>query len=112
MPSTPSSLKYFRCSASSRDIAGKERFGGVEDLRRDHGFGLQRHVDGAVNLPLPELAGRVGELNGRPLAVVCASGYRSTVAASVLERSGFHRLYNVAGGMKAWIESGLPKEAT
>lgn len=69
------------------------------------------HVDGAVNLPLPELAGRVGELNGRPLAVVCASGYRSTVAASVLERSGFHRLYNVAGGMKAWIESGLPTVA-
>jgi hydroxyacylglutathione hydrolase len=68
----------------------------------------QGHVAVAVNLPLSELAFRIGELNGEPLALVCGSGYRSTVAASVLERSGFRRLYNVAGGMNAWTEAGLP----
>lgn len=66
------------------------------------------HVSGAVNLPLPELAFRTGELDGEPLALLCGSGYRSTVAASVLERSGFNQLHNVSGGMKAWKEAGLP----
>ena len=71
----------------------------------------QGHVPGAVHMPLPELALRIGELNGNPLALVCGSGYRSTVAASVLERSGFHRLYNLIGGMKAWAKAGLPTVA-
>lgn len=66
------------------------------------------HVSGALHLPLPELALRSRELNGEPLAVVCGSGYRSTVAASVLARSGFHRLHNVIGGMTAWKGAGLP----
>lgn len=82
----------------------------VIDVRRADEW-RQGHVPGAVNLPLPELALRTGDLNGEPLALVCGSGYRSTVAASVLERSGFRRLYNVAGGMNAWTEAGLPKIA-
>jgi hydroxyacylglutathione hydrolase len=68
----------------------------------------QSHVPGAVHLPLPELARRTGELNGEPLALVCGSGYRSTVAASVLEREGFPGLHNVIGGMRAWSGEGLP----
>lgn len=66
------------------------------------------HIAGAVHLPLAELAGRTGELNGEPLALVCGSGYRSTVAASVLERSGLRGLHNVTGGMTAWKRAGLP----
>lgn len=66
------------------------------------------HIPGADHLPLPELSLRTGELNGEPIALVCGSGYRSTVAASVLERAGFRGLHNVIGGMTAWKGAGLP----
>jgi hydroxyacylglutathione hydrolase len=55
------------------------------------------------------LAERAAELRGRePLAIVCGSGYRSTVAASVLERAGFTDFINMTGGMAAWTRAGLP----
>ena len=38
----------------------------------------------------------------RPVAAICAGGYRSSIATSVLERLGFLRATNVVGGMAAW----------
>ena len=46
---------------------------------------------------------------GDGVAVVCGSGYRSTVAASVLQRAGFEHVINVTGGMQAWRKAGLPE---
>jgi rhodanese-related sulfurtransferase/glyoxylase-like metal-dependent hydrolase (beta-lactamase superfamily II) len=70
------------------------------------------HAPGAVNLPLPELIARVDELDaGRPTAVICASGYRSSAAASLLRRAGFARLWNVSGGTNAWVAAGLATES-
>jgi hydroxyacylglutathione hydrolase len=68
------------------------------------------HIDGALHIMGGELAQRVDELprDGRPIAVICGGGYRSTVAASMLERAGFKGLLNVPGGMGAWIREGLP----
>ena len=43
-----------------------------------------------------------------PLAVVCQSGYRSTVVASVLARAGVTNVVHVTGGMGAWQQAGLP----
>jgi rhodanese-related sulfurtransferase len=43
---------------------------------------------------------------------VCASGYRSGIACSVLERAGFRRLTNATGGMDAWRRAGLPLSVT
>jgi hydroxyacylglutathione hydrolase len=43
-----------------------------------------------------------------PIALVCGGGYRSTVAASVLERAGVSPVFNVTGGMTAWKAAGLP----
>jgi glyoxylase-like metal-dependent hydrolase (beta-lactamase superfamily II)/rhodanese-related sulfurtransferase len=61
------------------------------------------HIAGAMHIPLNELAARAGELDPkRPVAVICASGYRSSIAASVLERAGLARAINVVGGMTAW----------
>lgn len=65
------------------------------------------HLSGALHLPLPELPRRIGELDGEPLALICGSGYRSTVAASVLERAGARGLHNVIGGMRAWSGAGF-----
>jgi hydroxyacylglutathione hydrolase len=63
-----------------------------------------RHIMGGC------LADRVDELRDgdTPIAVVCGQGYRSTVAASVLERAGIAPVFNVTGGMTAWEQAGLP----
>jgi hydroxyacylglutathione hydrolase len=68
------------------------------------------HIEGAIHLFGGTLVDHLAEIppTGAPLALVCASGYRSTVAASVLERAGFHDLRNLAGGMSAWQRAGLP----
>jgi hydroxyacylglutathione hydrolase len=44
----------------------------------------------------------------KPIAVVCGSGYRSSVAASVLRRAGFDHVTNVSGSMTAWDQAHLP----
>jgi hydroxyacylglutathione hydrolase len=44
----------------------------------------------------------------RPLAVVCGSGYRSSVSASLLTCSGRTQVLNVLGGMTAWNAAGYP----
>lgn len=61
------------------------------------------HVEGSVNLPLARLQERADELpRDRPLVLVCASGYRSSIAASLLRRQGFDGIWDLVGGMEAW----------
>ncbi|HEY6049780.1 MAG TPA: MBL fold metallo-hydrolase, partial [Thermoanaerobaculia bacterium] len=65
-------------------------------------------IPDAVAVPLNELPDRTDELDrAAPVAAICAGGYRSAIAASVLERAGFSRVANVVGGMDAWTASGL-----
>lgn len=59
----------------------------VLDVRRDDEYRAS-HLPGAVNIPLHELLGRLGEVPAGRLWVHCASGYRAGVAASLLERVG------------------------
>jgi hydroxyacylglutathione hydrolase len=90
--------------------AALERGGAVNvlDVRGD-GEWSEGHIDGAVHVHGGLLEDRLDEVprNGRPLAVICGSGYRSTVAASVLKRAGFEDVRNVPGGMRAWRSAGL-----
>ena len=82
----------------------------VLDVRRAGEF-EGGHVPWAINVPLHELERRVAEAGSdRPLAVICAGGYRSSIAASILARHGFTRLFSVTGGTGAWIQQGLPVE--
>ncbi|MFD0478383.1 rhodanese-like domain-containing protein [Nonomuraea thailandensis] len=46
------------------------------------------HIDGAVHVPLPELAARAGDVPAGAVWVHCGSGYRATAAASLLARAG------------------------
>ena len=60
------------------------------------------HVDGAVNVPVGELPGRVAELHDRaPVATICESGYRSSLASSLLLRAGVP-VVNVSDGTAAY----------
>jgi len=74
----------------------------VVDVRRPMEF-QGGHIANAVHVPLHELARRALSLDpDKPVAIICASGYRSSIATSVLERLGFRHFSNVVGGMNAW----------
>jgi rhodanese-related sulfurtransferase len=62
-----------------------------------------RYIDGALHIPLTELAGRLDELpaEGR-LVVHCAGGHRSSIAASLLRQRGRAEVYDLVGGYGAW----------
>jgi hydroxyacylglutathione hydrolase len=67
------------------------------------------HISGSVGLSLNHLAGRLSELpKTKPLLVYCAGGYRSSIAASLLQRAGFEQVSEIAGGMAAWEAATLP----
>jgi glyoxylase-like metal-dependent hydrolase (beta-lactamase superfamily II) len=61
------------------------------------------HIASARHLPLNELAPRAAEFDRQsPITAICAGGYRSSIATSLLEQQGFSRITNVVGGMTAW----------
>jgi hydroxyacylglutathione hydrolase len=67
------------------------------------------HIPGAINIDLSRLGDRISEIDPRrPAVVVCAGGYRSIAAASLLARADFRRLFNIIGGTNAWIQGGHP----
>jgi hydroxyacylglutathione hydrolase len=62
-----------------------------------------RHIDASVNVPLNHLQERIAEIpRHRRIAVHCAGGYRSSMAASILHQYGITDLIEVAGGLAAW----------
>ena len=63
----------------------------------------QKHIAASVSIPLNHLAERLRELpKDRPLLVYCAGGYRSSIAASLLQKHGFEHVSEIAGGLAAW----------
>lgn len=78
------------------------------DVREQSEFAAG-HVAGAIHIPFHHLTERLGQLDrARPVALICASGHRSAIGASLLERAGFARVINVTGGMNAWRATRLP----
>jgi len=79
----------------------------VLDVRRPSEY-RDGHVPRAISFPLgPEIAEAVQHLDRESTtAVICAGGYRSSAATSILEAQGFHQLLNVTGGTNAWIKAG------
>jgi glyoxylase-like metal-dependent hydrolase (beta-lactamase superfamily II)/rhodanese-related sulfurtransferase len=69
----------------------------------------QKRIDGSLHVPLSQLLDRLSELpTDRALVVHCAGGYRSSLAASLLQRRGFTLVSELAGGISAWERAGLP----
>jgi len=63
----------------------------------------QKFIDGSLSIPLNHLSERMEELpRSRPLLLYCAGGYRSSIAASLLQQRGFDRVSEIAGGLAAW----------
>lgn len=66
------------------------------------------HLEGARQIPLPELASRVDEVAGwkdKPVLLVCRSGRRSGQAAELLRAAGYRHPINLEGGMIGWRSS-------
>lgn len=79
------------------------------DVRAQMEF-QDNHIDGATNIPAPELRTRYTELDpGKPTVLICSTGNRSSLGASFLRRHGFKKVSNVAGGMTGYSAAGYTK---
>jgi glyoxylase-like metal-dependent hydrolase (beta-lactamase superfamily II) len=69
----------------------------------------QKHIGDSLGIPLNRLAENLKTLpKDRRLLVYCAGGYRSSIAASLLQRDGFGPVGEIAGGIVAWEAAKLP----
>lgn len=77
---------------------------------RSPGEWKQGHIPGAKHIFLPEVPKKTGELSKqKPIAVYCDSGYRASLAASILKTDGFD-VRNVPGSWQAWLNAKYPVE--
>ena len=81
----------------------------VVDVRSDKEW-AGGHIDGAQHIMLGDLPKQLEQLpTDRPLITVCGSGYRSSIAASLLAQHGFSNVSSMNGGMTAWDQQKLAK---
>jgi hydroxyacylglutathione hydrolase len=82
----------------------------VIDVRQASEY-VAGHVPGALHITAGSLPDRLADLpRERPIATICASGYRASVAASLLRSAGFPDVSWVADGLPAWEAQGHPVE--
>jgi uncharacterized membrane protein YdjX (TVP38/TMEM64 family)/rhodanese-related sulfurtransferase len=103
-------------SSPMTDIATlQQRLAGGEDVTivdvrsPEEYAGALGHIRDSLNLPLPELPGRLSELEPlrqRALVLVCRTDVRSAQAAELLRSAGFARVEVLRGGMNAWGSRG------
>ncbi len=75
------------------------------DVRNTHEWEI-RHIDDSRNIPLQHLSARLEEIpRDHTVAVYCASGYRSSIASSLLEHHHFKNIVDLVGGFDAWEEA-------
>jgi hydroxyacylglutathione hydrolase len=80
------------------------------DVRAPQEF-EDNHIEGAINIPVADLRERHDELNKeRTTVLICSSGNRSSLGASILKQYGFNNVYNVAGGMSGYSAAGYTRE--
>jgi len=69
----------------------------------------QKYIAGSLSVPLNHLVEKLETLpKDRPLLLYCAGGYRSSIAASLLQHNGFDHVSEIAGGIAGWEAAKLP----
>ncbi|HNS31952.1 MAG TPA: MBL fold metallo-hydrolase [bacterium] len=72
---------------------------------------LGGRIPQSISVPAPDVRKFHTKLNkAETVVTVCGSGSRSMMAASILKQKGFKSVYNLAGGIEAWTNSGFPLE--
>ena len=83
----------------------------VVDVRAP-GERAEKSIAGSVGIPLNHLVEKMGTLTKNvPLLVYCAGGYRSSIAASLLQKNGFAAVSEIAGGIAGWEAARLPVQS-
>lgn len=78
------------------------------DVRTPEEYG-QFHLANAHLIPIDQITRRLGELpKDRPIVVYCAVGSRSAQVFNYLARGGYPEVYNLDGGIYAWMQRGFP----
>jgi hydroxyacylglutathione hydrolase len=81
----------------------------ILDVRRKREW-ANGHIPGAKQIYVPDLLDRAGELDpALPVVTYCGTGYRASIASSILEKEGFE-VKNIPGSMSAWRNAGFPEE--
>lgn len=71
----------------------------------------ESHIEGAINIPVADLRTRCDELDqDKTTVLLCSSGNRSSLGASILKQHGFRDVINVAGGMTGYSAAGYASE--
>ncbi len=92
----------------ARDLIGEKGELVVLDVRTVSEY-ESGHLEGAINIPVEALSGRLSELNPNDeLLVYCRTGNRSTTAVGILKENGYDRIYHMDGGIVAWENAGFP----
>jgi hydroxyacylglutathione hydrolase len=91
-----------------RDRIESERKLVVLDVRQPQEW-AEGHIEHARHITGAELPQRINEVpEDVPVAVICGSGYRSSVSSSLLASNNYKNIANVLGGMSAWKKAGFP----
>jgi adenylyltransferase/sulfurtransferase len=81
----------------------------IIDVREPHELEIS-HIEGAVVIPLGQLASRMSELDSaEEIILMCKMGSRSTRALEVLHSAGFRKIKNLKGGINAWAREVDPR---
>ncbi len=95
---------------STAEVLNREPATFVVDVRSDKEW-ASGHIKDATHIMLGDLPGKLNQLpSDRSLVAVCGSGYRSSIASSILARHGFSDVSSMDGGMSAWNQRRLPTQ--
>src|SRR6185503_2587619 len=99
--------------AETRDRLKENPDAKLVDVREDDEWGAA-HAEGAIHLGKGIIERDIETTvrdKSTELILYCGGGYRSALAADVLQNMGYTNVYSMAGGWKAWKESGAPVES-
>ncbi len=93
---------------SVHEVQGLSANSQILDVRSDKEWN-DGHIDSATHIMLGQLARKLDTISThRPIITVCGSGYRSSIAASILAKNGLQDVSSMDGGITAWRRQNLP----
>jgi hydroxyacylglutathione hydrolase len=110
--STNGSVTIASRHVSPGDVPGRMKEGSVVVDVRTTSEWRSGHIAGSLHIPLGRLVAQLNDkTRSQPVVLVCESGSRSAIGASLLTAAGFTDVTNLTGGIAAWRQEGLPLEA-
>ena len=86
----------------------------ILDIRKPEEYAAA-HLRNAMHIPAEDLTNKLGRIErykADPIVIVCVSGSRAARATSELKKAGFKDVSSMEGGMKAWLDQGMPVETS